>query len=419
MNLALLAGRSLINRRSTAILTVISIAISVSLLLGVEKIRVNARDSFANTISGTDLIVGGRGGSIQLLLYSVFRIGSPTNDISWESYQAIASKSGISWTIPISLGDSHRGYRLLGTNQDYFKHYQYGDHHPLEFASGVSFDDYLDVVLGAEVAEALNYHLGDEIVVTHGLSSSGMNKHKDKPFRVSGILKPTGTPVDRTLHISLGGIEVMHLGWQNGVSIPNANTSIKRARKSQLQPKSITAFMLGLENKIAAFKLQRSINKYTEEPLQAIFPGVALHELWSLMSIAENALLAISTFVVIAALIGMLAVSLAGLNERRREIAILRSVGASHRQIIGLLVAESSLLTLVGIASGMVLLYAGLLLAQPMIETRYGLHIALSWPSLREFSILSLLIVAGFLVGLIPAYQAYRNSLLDGMSSRI
>lgn len=418
MNLSLLAARSLINRRSTAILTVISIAISVCLLLGVEKIRVNARDSFANTISGTDLIVGGRSGSIQLLLYSVFRIGSPTNNISWESYQAIASKSGISWTIPISLGDSHRGYRLLGTNQDYFKHYQYGDRRALEFASGVSFDDYLDVVLGADVAEALNYHLGDAIVITHGLSNSGLNEHEDKPFRVSGILKPTGTPVDSTLHISLGGIEVMHLGWQNGVEIPNANTSLKRARKSQLQPKSITAFMLGLENKIAAFKLQRSINEYPAAPLQAIFPGVALHELWGLMSIAENALLAISSFVVIAAMIGMLAVSLAGLNERRREIAILRSVGASHRQIIGLLVAESSLLTLLGITGGMILLYAGLLLAQPMIETHYGLYITLSWPSLREFSILSMLMAAGFLVGLIPAYRAYRNSLLDGMSSR-
>ena len=418
MNLSLLAARSLINRRSTAILTVISIAISVCLLLGVEKIRVNARDSFANTISGTDLIVGGRSGSIQLLLYSVFRIGSPTNNISWESYQAIASKSGISWTIPISLGDSHRGYRLLGTNQDYFKHYQYGDRRALEFASGVSFDDYLDVVLGADVAEALNYHLGDAIVITHGLSNSGLNEHEDKPFRVSGILKPTGTPVDSTLHISLGGIEVMHLGWQNGVEIPNSNTSLKRARKSQLQPKSITAFMLGLENKIAAFKLQRSINEYPAAPLQAIFPGVALHELWGLMSIAENALLAISSFVVIAAMIGMLAVSLAGLNERRREIAILRSVGASHRQIIGLLVAESSLLTLLGITGGMILLYAGLLLAQPMIETHYGLYITLSWPSLREFSILSMLMTAGFLVGLIPAYRAYRNSLLDGMSSR-
>ena len=419
MNLALLATRSLVNRRSTAILTVISIAISVTLLLGVEKVRVNARDSFANTISGTDLIVGGRSGSVQLLLYAIFRMGNATNNISWESYQQIASLRGIKWTIPMSLGDSHHGFRVLGTNLDYFKYYRYGNKRNLELADGEVFDDILDVVIGAEVAASLNYRIGDEIIVTHGLSNSSLTEHKDKPFRVAGILKPTATPVDRTLHVSLEGIEAMHLGWQNGVQIPNANTSVKRARKSQLQPKSITAFLVGLESKITAFKLQRHINEFPEEALLAIFPGVALHELWSLMRIAENALLVISAFVVVAALIGMLAVSLAGLNERRREIAILRSVGAGYRHVMGLLIVESTLLTLAGIAIGIILLYSGLLLAQPLIESSYGLHIPITWPNPREFGILSILAGAGLIVGFIPAYRAYRNSLVDGMSAKI
>ena len=415
MNLAMLACRSLVNRRSTAILTVISIAISVSLLLGVEKMRVNARDSFANTISGTDLIVGGRSGSVQLLL----RIGNATNNISWQSYTDIAALAGIKWTIPISLGDSHRGFRVLGTNQDYFKHYRYGTKRELEFAAGKPFNDYFDVVIGSDVAEALDYRLAQELVVTHGLSTSSFTDHKDKPFRIAGILKRTGTPVDRTLHISLEGIEAMHLGWRNGVQVPGANTSIKRARKNQLQPKSITAFLLGLENKITAFKLQRYINQYEPEPLLAIFPGVALHELWGMMGIAEKILLAISSFVVVASLIGMLAVSLAGLNERRREIAILRSVGAGYRHIVGLLVVESTLLTVTGIIAGLVLLYSGLVIAQPLIESNYGLHITITWPNARESGILSILVAAGITVGLVPAYRAYRNSLLDGMSARI
>ncbi len=419
MNLALLGTRSLVNRRSTAILTVISIAISVSLLLGVEKVRVNARDSFANTISGTDLIVGGRSGSVQLLLYSIFRMGSATNNISWESYQNIASLKEIKWTIPLSLGDSHRGFRVLGTNPDYFKYYRYGSKRNLVLADGVVFDDYFDVVIGAEVAASLNYQVGDDIIVTHGLSNSSLNDHKDNPFHVSGILKPTATPVDRTLHVSLEGIEAMHLGWQNGVKIPGANTSVERARKSQLQPKAITALLVGLESRITAFKLQRYINDYPHESLLAIFPGVALHELWSLMRIAENALLVISSFVVVAALIGMLAVSLAGLNERRREIAILRSVGAGYRHIMGLLIVESTLLTLAGIIIGVLLLYTGLLIAQPLIESSYGLHIPITWPNPKEFGILSILVVAGLVVGFIPAYRAYRNSLVDGMSTRI
>ena len=419
MNLGLLAWRSLVNRRSTAILIIISIAVSVSLLLGIEKIRVNARDSFTNTISGTDLIVGGRSGSIQLLLYSVFRLGHATNNIRWQSYQDIAALPGIKWTVPLSLGDSHRGFRVLGTNLDYFKFYRYGSKRPLEFSSGKPFENILDAVIGSQVAKTLNYGVGDEMVINHGLSQSDLNAHRDKLFRVAGILEPTATPVDQTVHLSLEGIEAMHLGWQNGVLIPGTNTSLKRARKSQLQPREITAFLLGLENRMTAFKLQRRINEYSTDPLLAIFPGIALHELWQLMAVAENALLVISSLVIAASLIGMLAVSLAGLNERRREIAILRSVGAGHWHIISLLISESVLLTLLGITFGTASVYLLLPISQPVIEQSYGLQIVLTTPTSRELSMLFLVMIAGFLVSLVPAYRAYRNSLLDGLSTRI
>lgn len=416
MNLTRLATRSLINRRSTAILTIISIAVSVMLLLGVEKVRTNARESFANTISGTDLIVGGRSGSVQLLLYSIFRMGSATSDIAWESYQNVAAQPGVKWTVPLILGDSHRGFRVIGTNADYFRFYRYGRGRELQMVEGRSFANTMDVVLGAQVAEILEYQIGDPVVVSHGVKTTLYSDHKDKPFRVSGILKPTGTPVDRSLHITLEGVEEMHKNWQNKLDISGIK---KRRNKKSLETDSITAFLVGLESRTIAFKLQRYINQYPEESLLAIFPGVALHELWGMMNVAERVLLAISTLVVAASLIGMLAVSLAGLNERRREIAILRSLGASHRHIVGLLVVESTLLTLTGIVLGLILLYCSLLLAQPLIETYYGLSIPLSWLNPREIYMLLILTGSGFLVGLIPAWRAYHNSLLDGMSARI
>ena len=416
MNLARLATRSLINRRATAVLTIISIAVSVMLLLGVEKVRTSARESFANTISGTDLIVGGRSGSVQLLLYSIFRIGSATSDIAWESYQHIATQPGVKWTVPLTLGDSHRGFRVIGTSTDYFRFYRYGSGRELQMIEGGPFEDTMDVVLGAQVAKVLGYRIGDPVVVSHGVKSTRYGDHEDKPFRVSGILQPTGTPVDQSLHISLKGVEAMHQDWQNKMDVSGLK---KRRGNDSLETDSITAFLVGLESKTIAFKLQGYINKYPGESLIAIFPGVALHELWRMMGVAEKALLVISSFVVAASLIGMLAVSLAGLNERRREIAILRSLGASHRHIIGLLVVESTLLTLCGIVLGLILSYCGLLLAQPLIEAYYGLAIPLSWPNSRELYILSILIGAVFLVGLIPAWRAYHNSLLDGMSARI
>lgn len=416
MKLTRLATRSLMNRRATAILTIISISVSVMLLLGVEKVRINARESFANTISGTDLIVGGRSGSVQLLLYSIFRLGSPTSDIAWKSYQDIKAFAGVKWTIPLSLGDSHRGFRVIGTNLDYFRYYRYGSRHKLQMAEGNPFENVMDAVLGSQVAKTLGYRLGDSFVVSHGLKNTAYSDHSGKPFRVSGILKPTGTPVDKSLHISLQGVEAMH---ENAPGISTISDINKRRRKNAMETDSITAFLVGLENKTIAFKLQRYINQYPGESLIAIFPGVALHELWSMMAIAEKALLMISSFVVATSLIGMLAVSLAGLNERRREIAILRSLGASHHHIINLLVIESTLLTLTGIFLGLILLYSGLWLARPLIVNYYGLYIPISWPDWREIYLLLVLTGAGFLVGLIPAWRAYHNSLLDGLSARI
>lgn len=415
MNLRLLASKSLKSRRSTAILTIFSIAVSVILLLGVDKVRVNAKSSFANTISGTDLIVGARSGSIQLLLYSVFRIGNATNNITWKSYQDIAQQKGVKWTIPISLGDSHWGFRVMGTSRDYFSVYQYGQKQTLKFSSGKQFEGVFDAVVGSEVANTLNYSIGDQVIISHGTGSASFAQHKDKPFVISGILEHTGTPVDRTMHVSLAGIEAMHINWNGAVK--KRKTS-KALTESNLQPESITAFLVGLDSKIASFKMQRYINDYTAEPLLAIFPGIALHELWSLMSVAEKALLIISLFVVVAALTGMLAVSLAGLNERRREVAILRSVGASHWHIMGLLITETVLLTIIGIILGLIMLYSSIWLAQPLIEKNYGLFIPITAPNIRELGMISMLLATSFLVGLVPAYCAYKNSLADGMSIR-
>ena len=415
MNLRLLAGKSLKSRRSTAILTIVSIAVSVILLLGVEKVRVNAKSSFANTISGTDLIVGARSGSIQLLLYSVFRIGSATNNITWKSYQDIAQQKGVKWTIPISLGDSHQGFRVMGTSRDYFSVYQYGEKRTLKFSSGSQFEGVFDAVIGSEVANTLNYSIGDQVIISHGTGSASFAQHKDKPFVISGILEHTGTPVDRTMHVSLAGIEAMHVNWQGAMKKRKAK---KALTESNLQPESITAFLVGLDSKIVSFKMQRYINDYAAEPLLAIFPGIALHELWSLMSVAEQALLIISLFVVVAALTGMLAVSLAGLNERRREVAILRSVGASHWHIMGLLITETVLLTMIGIIIGLIMLYSSIWVAQPLIEKNYGLFIPITAPNVRELGMVSVLLAASFLVGLVPAYFAYKNSLADGMSVR-
>ena len=418
MMLLRLSLQSLANRRSTALLTILALAISIALFLGVERVRTGARASFANTIAGTDLIVGARSGSVQLLLYSVFRIGNATNNITWESYRDIADRPEVAWTVPISLGDSHRGFRVMGTTDAYFEHYRFRGNAPLILAKGERFNDLFDAVLGADVAADLGYKVGDPIVVAHGLGAVGFTKHEDMPFRVSGILAKTGTPVDRTVHVTLKAIEAIHVDWQSGARTPGHSTSADDVRAMDLTPKSITAVLVGVTSKLKTFSLQRRINEYPEEPLLAVLPGVALQELWSLIGVAESALAGVSGMVVLTALIGMVAAILSSLSERRREMAILRAVGAGPRTVGCLMVPEAGTLALAGALAGTFLFLAGLLIAGPIVDQAYGLYLPFSLPSARELLILGGFVCAGILSGLIPAIGAYRMSLADGMTVR-
>ncbi|MEO5343229.1 MAG: ABC transporter permease [Gammaproteobacteria bacterium SHHR-1] len=414
-----LAWRSLLNRRFSLAITLLSIALSVALLLGVERVRSQTKASFTNSLSGTDLIVGARGGQVQLLLYAVFRLGSPSNNIDWRSVEDLAALPQVDWLVPISLGDSHRGYRVLGTTPAYFRHYAYGQKKRLELAQGRPFQDLYEVVLGAEVAAKLGYRLGDELVISHGMGRHSFSKHEDKPFRVVGILTPSGTPVDRSLHVSLESIEAIHLDWAGGARLPGLRISAEQARKLDLRPKQVTALLLGLKSKTAIFQLQRQINDYPQEPLMAVLPGVALSELWGLIGVAENALLLVSACVVLVGLFGLVTALLASLNERRREMAILRSLGARPWHIFSLILGEALCMGLLGIGLGVLLLQLLLVGLQPWLIGQFGLHIGIGSPGPRELTLLASVLLASLVAGLIPALRAYWSTLSDGLSLRV
>lgn len=412
-----LAFASLLARALTVSMTILAIALSVMLFLGVEKVRTGAKASFADTISGTDLIVGARSGSVQLLLYSVFRIGNATNNMTWESYQDIAANPAVDWIVPISLGDSHRQFRVMGTSRDFFERYKYRSRQSLAIRDGVVMDDLFDTTIGADVAETLGYSVGDPIVVAHGLAS--FSEHEDQPFRISGILEKTGTPVDRTVIVSLEAIEAVHVDWQSGAQIPGQSTPADVIRQMDLQPQAVTAALIGVNGRIQVFGLQRAINDYAQEPLLAILPGVALQELWQIVGIAETALIAVSGMVIVTALIGMMATIFSSLNERRREMAIFRAMGARPRVIFSLLVLEAAVTAAIGALLGLLLLYLGLLVAQPRIDSAFGLWLPIVAPSLREVWVLIGVVGAGAFVSMVPAIRAYRLSLADGMLVRI
>lgn len=423
LHLLPLAARSAWNRRATLALTVLAIALSVCLLLGVERLRQGVKDGFTQSVSGADLVVGARGSPLQLMLYAVFHLGEATHNLDWSSVQALSAHPAVAWAIPVSLGDSHRGYPVLGTGQAYFEHFRHGDRQALRLAQGRAFrdgtDDVFSAVLGAEVAEALGYRLGDRITLSHGGGETGLAEHADKPFSVAGILARTGTPVDRTVHISLQAMEAIHLDWQGGAPIPGVAIPSEFVRKFDLTPKSVTAVILGLKSRAAVFSMQRYVNGYRDEPLMAVLPGVALAQLWELVGAGEQALLAVSALVVAVGLAGLVAVVLAGLNERRRELAILRSVGARPVDILALLTLEGLGLTLAGAGLGLLMLTGVGLAAGPWIAAHYGIALAAALPAAGEWELLAAVLAVGLLASLLPGWRAYRLSLADGLTPRI
>jgi putative ABC transport system permease protein len=456
-----LAFQSLRSRAFTSLLTVASIALSVTLLVGIEHVRAGVRESFAGTIRGVDLIVGARGGTLQILLSSVFGIGAPAGSVRMETYERWAAHPAVSWTIPYSLGDSHRGYRVIGTTSAFYERYRYRQDGRVTFAAGGPAVKETDVVIGAEVAERLRYTVGSPIVVTHGLQGGGIADHDAHPFTIVGVLNRTFTPIDRAIYVTLEGIEAMHEDFEalpvapppaigtpieGAPSAPSAPSAPPTPPAEAIAhdhdddhdhddeasahggaddhadhdhaPSQISAFFVGTKNRFEALQLQRDMNTDLTEPLTAVIPGVALGELWQNIASAEVGLRIVALFAVAIGLTGMLVALYASLDARRREMAILRAVGAGPRTIVTLLVFESALLALLGCVLGVVFVYGILALGQGAIEARSGVHLALRALGPTEWQYLALVLGSGTLIGFVPALKAYRNSLSDGLAPR-
>ena len=532
------AYQSLIYRLSVVALAITAVAISVFVLLSVEHVRNEARSSFASTVSNVDLIVGARTGEINLLLLSIFRIGNPTANISWESVEEISEQPNVEWTVPISLGDSHKNFRVVGTSAEFFDRYKYGQSEPLVFKNGERFTNTLDVVVGAHVATDLAYGLGDELVLSHGMADTSFTHHDQVTFAVSGVLATTGTPVDNALFVSLEAIEAIHTDEDSEHHDAHADhdehahheesehhdehadhDEHAHHEESEQHDKhadhdehahheesehhdehadhdehahhedsehhdehadhdehahheesehhdehadhdehahheesehhdehadhdehaqheesghhdeaeehgqqaandhhhqhdhppigTVTALLVGLDSAAFTLQVQRWVNEFADEALLAILPGFALAQLWSLVGGVEDVLRGISILVFISALFGLNAMMLASMRERKREIEILRSIGAPSSFIVALLIIESMLIVTVGIILAITGLLCAIALANNLLASELGLALSLQifYPS--SMVALGLIYLTTLILSLVPAWKAY------------
>jgi putative ABC transport system permease protein len=404
-----LATKSLYYRKGSVIITTLALSISLIVMFGVEHIREQAKNNFTSTVSGVDIIVGSRTGEVNLLLYSVFRMGKATNNMSWQSYASLSKDPMVSWSVPLSLGDSHRGYRVLGTTADYFEYFNYGEKQRLNFDAGNTLKEVFDVVIGAEVAQKLNYQVGDQLTLSHGIGNTSFSHHDDATFRVVGILAATGTPVDQTLHVSLQGLEIVHVPAAQRKWFTNQPKQSIDDNK-ELLPKSVTAVMIGLTSRMVAFQFQRKVNTKSQEPLMAILPGATLAQLWQTLSVAENTLLLISSLIVISTLFGLSAMLIASIRERREEIKLLRMIGASPLFIYWLIAIEALLISFISIIVAITVLTLGLTLSKSFLFTHYGLSIGANVFSLRTLYLIGVLCILTVLAAIPPSLFAYKEA---------
>jgi putative ABC transport system permease protein len=421
-----MALASAASRKWILAISLISIGISSAVILSVAQIRADVRNSFASAINGVDLIVGSRDSPTELLMYTVFGLGQASRSMPFSTAQTIAELPGVAWVIPIQLGDFYNDSPVMGTESSFFKRVQVANQ-ALTFASGREFTQENDVVIGSDVAKNSRLAIGEKIILSHGTNGPLAEKHTDSPFQVVGILKATGTPIDRKVIVSLEGFERMHIGWELGLSpktlqaqlgVPATSPDPSETPKKVEKPSRVTALFVGLTSPARVFGIKRTVERMNGSSLMAVMPGVTLAKLWKMLAIGESALLFVGWLTAVSAMLSATAITMLSLQSRRRELAIWRSLGARPGALLSLVLAESVGIMLAGIVLGYALLQLLIFAGSSDLRALTGVGLHHSLPTEETWAMLMGLIVTAFAAGFIPAIQAYRWSLQDSLNPK-
>ena len=409
--------KSMRSRLIPTSLVTISLMASMVLLLSIERIQQGAEEGFNQSISGVDAIIGPRSSSIELVLYTVFHLGRPTNNITTKTVNDVKLRDDISWLVPIALGDSHKGFRVVATESNYFEHIKYANGQPLVFSKGVAFAELSETVLGSDVAEKLSYRVGSKIQITHGSVESVGSKHDDFSFVVTGILNKTGTPIDRAIFLDLKGYELLHLGWKSGKKIFNLDDiNLSSLPEDALIPKTVTAAFIGLKSKLTLFNFSKNIREYPKEAISAVIPGIALSELWSIVGLVDKGFQLLSWIIIAISLIAMVTLIIASLDNRKQEMTIYRANGASPKFLAMMVLCESLVIGLTAIVGAIILVTIVTYFATVQLNLALGISPSFKWISMGEIIVFSFILLAGALSSLIPAVMVFRKNLHQTLS---
>lgn len=410
MNLTQLSFKNVLARPLSALLSILLFGFGVAIIVSILLVGSFLKTEITKNAANIDLVIGAKGSPLQIILAAVFHVDYPTGNISLSDAHHISKNRLVDSAIPLALGDSHKGYRIVGTTLDYPHLYQ------AQLASGEWFEQDMSAVIGATAARELNLQVGEKITSDHGLSA-GVGGHEDHPFSVAGVMHPTGTVLDGLILVSVASVWEVH-----GEHEAHAHEEIKedlttldrlglQVTPSQLAAEEITALLVNYRSPMAAVQLPRIVNQTSN--LQAASPPYETARLFSIIGTGVEVVNVLGLVIVILSATSVFIALFNSLKERKYELAILRAMGASRRSIFRLIMTEGMILTLTGSLAGFAMAHLGFVLfGQATAEIQgSGFFFVM-----EEYYVAAGSLGVGIFASIIPALMAYQDDISKTLS---
>ncbi|HMS33044.1 MAG TPA: ABC transporter permease [Ignavibacteria bacterium] len=410
MGILRIVYKNLKQRSLSSLLTIFSIMIGVALVISIILLRQESEEAFNQTATGYELIVGPKGSSLQLTLNTVYQIGLPIQNMPLSAYELLKNDKRVKLAVPYVLGDNFKNFRLIGTVPEIFTEFEYKKGIKYKISPGRIFENDLEAVIGSETAQRTGLKVGDTFTGSHGVDSyEGAEAHDEFRFNVTGVLEKTFTPVDRVIFVTMNSVWKIH----HHEAEESKDTAVSLKKEN-----TITSILLKLKNPVYFDLIRRQINdnKYEGINAQAVLPVLEIKQLFDIIGNINSILLVIAYLVIFVAAISILVSLYNSMNERKRDIAIMRSLGATKFTILKIIVLEGALISLTGALSGALLGHFTIFIMKNKISDLAGIQITGTAFNIIELYIFAGTIILGIIASIIPALKAYNTDVAKNLN---
>ncbi len=422
MNIFKLSIKNIFNRPLSSVLSVILLSLGVSMISLLILINTVLKEQMDNNLKGIDMVVGAKGSPLQLILSSVYHVDSPTGNIPLNEAKAIEKNKMVGNSVPLLYGDNFKGYRIVGTNSNFFELYN------LKIKAGDYFNNYFEAVIGAKVAEKLNLNLGDEFVSSHGLRETG-ETHDDSSFIVTGILEYSNSVADNLILTSPNSIWEIHADHNHSEQIDHDDEhdhdehdhdehdhdEHDHDEHDHDNEREITAMLVKFKSPMNIIQFPRYINEQTN--LQSAVPSYEISRLFKLFGFGIETISLLAYLIIIVSGISIFITLFNSMKERKYDLALIRTLGGTRIQLTMMLIFESLFLTIVGFLMGVFLSRIGLLFISNFIEASFNFSLNNIIIINEEWWLFLISVIIGLVSCLIPSIQVYKMDISKILSN--